>query len=245
MIESRRMATGLAAAALWATSAAASVSAQGAEGPPPPPLPERADASAVPLFDGTSLGEFLVIGNGAAFRVEDAKIIGTPVPNRENSYLRTVREDYRDFILELEFRVRGQLNSGVQVRSESETPDGERTRVVGYQVEIDPSERAWTGGIFDEGRRGWLVKLDDNEPARQAFKSDDWNHLKITCRGDVIETRLNGVSAASLRDNLTRAGFIALQIRSTLTTESSAQKSADPPQIQWRHLTLKELPAQE
>ncbi len=51
------------------------------------------------------------------------------------------------------------MNSGIQIRSES-THDYNNGRVHGYQVEIDPSARAWSGGIYDEARRGWLYPLN-------------------------------------------------------------------------------------
>jgi len=41
-----------------------------------------------------------------------------------------------------------ELNSGVQIRSQS-SAEYVNGRVHGYQVEIDPSPRAWTGGIYD------------------------------------------------------------------------------------------------
>ena len=31
-----------------------------------------------------------------------------------------------------------------------------QNRAWGYQAEVDPSERKWSGGLYDEGRRKWL-----------------------------------------------------------------------------------------
>src|SRR5699024_12531814 len=96
--------------------------------------------------------------NGEAdFQVEDGEIVGTTVTNTPNSFLVTDKE-YCDFILELELKVNDHMNSGIQIRSES-TADYKDGRVHGYQVEIDPSVRAWSGGIYDEARRGWLYPL--------------------------------------------------------------------------------------
>ena len=66
-----------------------------------------------------------------------------------------------------EFRVDPELNSGIKIRSNSLAAyrDG---RVHGYQVEIDPSARAWSGGIYDEARRGWLF------PGPQSPKALTW-----------------------------------------------------------------------
>jgi large conductance mechanosensitive channel len=61
------------------------------------------------------------------------------------------------------------LNSGVQLRSHS-TKDYQNGRVHGYQFEIDPSDRAWSGGIYDEAGRLWLYPLTKNPAAKSAFK---------------------------------------------------------------------------
>lgn len=50
-----------------------------------------------------------------------------------------------DFIFECEMKIDWTLNSGVQTRS-AHSPDYKEGRVYGYQVEIDASGRAWTGG---------------------------------------------------------------------------------------------------
>jgi hypothetical protein len=197
-----------------------------------------------PLFDGTSLDGWTQKGGEAKYRAEDGQIVGTSVPNTSNSFLCTDR-DYGDFILELEFKVHPRLNSGVQIRSQCfDKPtvaerDGKKRpipagRVHGYQVEIDPLERAWSGGIYDEGRRGWLDDLSDNESARKAFKPEDWNHFRIECRGDSIKTFLNGVKAADLKDDMTPKGFIALQVH-------GVGAETEPREVRWRKIRIKEL----
>jgi hypothetical protein len=185
-------------------------------------------------------------GGKAKYHVEDGQIVGTAVPNTANSFLCT-KQQYGDFILELEFKVDPQLNSGVQIRSqvfdkptEIEVNGKKRKipadRVHGYQVEIDPSARAWTGGIYDEGRRGWLNNLTKNEPARKAFKQNEWNHFRIICRGDSLKTWLNGVPAADLKDSLTPRGLIALQVHGVGNKPNKVGK-----QVRWRNIRIQEL----
>lgn len=197
-----------------------------------------------PLFDGKTLDGWVQRGGAAKYRVEDGQIVGTSVPNTQNSFLCTAR-DSGDFILELEFKVATNLNSGVQVRShcfdepktyewQGKTIKVPARRVHGYQVEIDPAARAWSGGIYDEGRRGWLADLKDNDAARKAFKSGEWNQLRIECRGDSLKTWINGVPAADLKDSLTPAGFIGLQVH-------GVGNRTDPLEVRWRNLRIKEL----
>ncbi len=207
----------------------------------------REEEGWVQPFNGKDLKGWVQRGGKAKYRVEEGQIVGTSVPKTPNSFLCTEREDYSDFILELEFRVPQGLNSGVQVRShcfdeprtfewggkEYKIPAG---RVHGYQVEIDPSPRAWTGGIYDEGRRGWLDDLKESEEARKAFRPGDWNRFRIECRGDSIRTWINGVPAADLKDPATKAGFIALQVHGVGAKEEVLE-------VRFRNLRLKELNA--
>jgi hypothetical protein len=198
------------------------------------PAPARAgvDDGFVPLFDGKDLAGWTQRGGKAKYRVEDGVIVGTTEPNTPNSFLCTDK-DYANFMLELDFKVDDGLNSGVQIRSESK-PDYKDGRVHGYQVEIDTNPRAWTGGIYDEARRGWLNDLKDNEPARKAFRHNAWNHFRIVADGDSIKTWLNDVPAADLRDTMTSTGFIALQVHGT--------KSDKPLTVRWRNIKIKTLP---
>lgn len=198
-----------------------------------------------PLFDGKTLEGFTQKGGKAKYAVENGEIVGTSVPGTPNSFLCTDKE-YGDFILEMEFKVHPELNSGVQIRSqcfdeptEIEIEGRKRTipagRVHGYQVEIDPSPRAYSGGIYDEGRRGrFLADLKDNEAARKVFKQGEWNHFRIECRGDSIKTWINGVPAVDLKDDMTAKGFIGLQVH-------GVGQRQDPMEVRWRNMRIKEL----
>ena len=183
------------------------------------------------LFDGKSLAGWRQLGGKAKYSVKDRAIVGTTVPNTPNSFLCTDKT-YGDFILELEFKVHPELNSGVQIRSNS-LPDYRNGRVHGYQVEIDPSDRGWTAGIYDEGRRGWLFSLEGNDAARYAIKPNEWNQLRIAAVGESIRTWLNGVPAADLVDDMTPSGFIALQVHGVGGCQ-------DPIQVRWRNIRIKD-----
>lgn len=196
------------------------------------------------LFNGTNLDGWERHSGLAEFSVEDGAIVGRTVNGTINSFLCT-KQEYTDFILEFEFKV-GSMNSGVQFRSQCFPTEIEFTtngktkklppdRVHGYQFEIDPSPRAWTGGLYDEGRRGWLNDLKENEPARNAFKKGEWNAGRIECRGDHLQTWINGTKAADLKDGLTPSGIIALQVHRINDNQKPGQE------IRWRNLRLKSL----
>ncbi|HQZ27141.1 MAG TPA: DUF1080 domain-containing protein [Verrucomicrobiales bacterium] len=175
----------------------------------------------VDLFNGKNLEGWTQRGGVAEYSVVDGVIVGTTVPKTPNSFLCT-EKNYSNFILEVEFKVDPTLNCGVQIRSNS-LPDYKNGQVHGYQVEIDPSDRGWSAGIYDEGRRGWLADLAANPAARYAFKQNDWNHYRIEAINDQLCTFINGVPAARLTDTMTATGFIALQVHGIGNREEKLQ----------------------
>ena len=204
-----------------------------------------ADAEWKPLFDGQSLAGWVQRGGKAKYTIDGEEIVGTSVHKTPNSFLCTDQE-YGDFELKLEFKVHPKLNSGIQIRSQCFDEDRETQiegktykfpagRVHGYQVEIDPLERAWSGGIYDESRRGWINDLKNNDAARQAFRQNEWNKFRIVCRGDSIKTWINDVPAADLTDGVTPKGFIALQVH-------NVPENSEPMEVRWRKIRIKTIP---
>lgn len=184
-----------------------------------------------PLFNGKDLSGWVQRNGKASYQVKNGMIVGTTVSNEPNSFLCT-EKDYGDFVLELELFADSTMNSGVQFRSESK-PDYQNGRVHGYQAEVDPSPRAWSGGIYDEGRRLWLYTLDFNPASKKAFKNGQWNKYRIECIGTHIRTWVNDIPTAHLIDDLTPKGFIALQVHSIPKTQAPGQ------QIMWRNIRIK------
>lgn len=182
------------------------------------------------LFNGENLDGWEILNGTAEYKVEDGTIVGISRLNTPNTFLAT-QEHYGDFILEFEFKVEDGLNSGVQFRSNSlkEYRDG---RVHGYQFEIDPSDRAWTGGIYDESRRGWIYPLNYNPEGQKAFKHEEWNKARIEAIGSSIRTWLNDVPCAELLDNTTASGFIALQVHGINNAELAGKTVA------WRNIRM-------
>jgi hypothetical protein len=183
------------------------------------------------LFDGTTLDGWVQRGGSAAYEVVDGMIVGTAVANSPNSFLCTERM-YGDFELELEFWVDDGLNSGIQIRS-AHRDDFLTGRVHGYQIEIDPSERAWTGGVYSEGHGQWLHNLENNPAARAAFRHNTWNRFRIVADGQRIRTWINDVPAADFQQADVPSGFIALQVHSIGDEQMTMQ-------VRWRNIRLQD-----
>ncbi|MDX2248967.1 MAG: DUF1080 domain-containing protein [Bacteroidia bacterium] len=182
------------------------------------------------LFNGKDFTGWKQLNGQAKYTIEDGAVVGTTVRGTPNSFMATEKM-YGDFILELEFWVDPEMNSGIQIRSNS-LPEYKEGRVHGYQIEIDPSERGWSGGIYDEARRGWLYPMDHNPGARTAFKNNQWNHYRVEAIGPSIRTWVNGIPTADLIDNMTAEGFIALQVHSIRDEDPEGK------QIKWRNIFI-------
>ncbi len=184
----------------------------------------------VNLFNGKDLTGWKQLNGKALYAVKNGEIVGTTVFKEPNSFL-TTEADYGDFVLELEFKLDADMNSGIQFRSESKA-DYMNGRVHGYQMEIDPSPRAWTGGIYDEARRNWLYTLEYNPDGKKAYKQADWNKCRIECIGPVMRIWVNGIPTANLVDDVTPKGFIALQVHAITKEENAGQT------IRWRNIRI-------
>jgi hypothetical protein len=191
------------------------------------------------LFDGKTLNGWKSAGGDAPYTIEDGAIVGTMAKGTPNSFLVT-EEEFGDFILELDIKLEGaETNSGVQTRSHV----NDKGRVYGRQVEIDPTPRAWSGGIYDEARRMWLYPVDLNESAKTLYKPEEYNHLRIEAIGDETKTWLNGVPVAYVIDTLDPTGFIALQVHSIPDRLAGKKVYFKNIRIQTENLKPKEFPA--
>ena len=111
----------------------------------------------------------------------------------------------------------GKANSGILFRSQKK----ENGVMFGYQAEVDGSDRCWSGGFYDEGRRGWIhpQKPIENpynasnwkEDRKNALKRNDWNQYRIRCLADHIQIWVNGIKTTDLKDSIDTEGFIAIQ----------------------------------
>ncbi|WP_367913312.1 DUF1080 domain-containing protein [Leadbetterella sp. DM7] len=182
------------------------------------------------LFNGKDLTGWKQLGGKAVYKVEDGAIVGYTVNNTPNSFLVT-QEEYGDFVFEVDVFLSDPMNSGIQFRSLS-APDYENGRVHGYQMEIDPSDRGWSGGIYDEGRRDWLTFPEINPQVKTAFKMGQWNKYRIEAVGSQIRTFINGVPVSYLIDDMTPKGFIALQVHSIYAEMKEGMK------IKWKNIRI-------
>ncbi|MEL6859555.1 MAG: DUF1080 domain-containing protein [Pseudomonadota bacterium] len=163
----------------------------------------------VELFDGHSLEGWTQVNGLAPYSVEGDAIRGTNIFDTPNSFLAT-NDAYSDFVLEFESRSIGDANSGVQFRTD--LAPGTWSGVIGYQLDIDPTARRWTGGIYHEGAHVWRHSMARNPDCQAAYKYGAWNRYRIEAVGPVMATWVNDVACAHMVGDHHAAGVIALQI---------------------------------
>lgn len=179
------------------------------------------------LSDGGDLSAWQQVGGDAKYKIEADEIVGYAVAHTPNSFLTTKRH-YYDFILEYEMFADPSMNSGVQIRSHV----GDNGIVQGYQVELDPTHRRFSGGIYDEKRRRWIYPLSRNEKGRAAYQNGRWNHFRVEAIGNSIRVWLNGIQTADLVDDMTAGGFFGLQVHG-IRDAALAGKT-----VRWRNLRI-------
>ena len=210
----------------------------------------------IELFNGKDLEGWINYGGGKFYVAEEC-IVGEAITGLPNTFLHT-REKYQNFELEFDVKLDTVLNSGVQIRSNMYEKDTETIRwggrfdkngdkliinkkrkggtFWGYQIEIDPTSRAWSGAIYEEAGRGFLHTPGVNETVKSAFKPLEWNHFKVRVKDNHLQSWVNGVMVGNIYDDLTATGYIALQLHGIGKNTSKANKK-----ILWKNIVLKKL----
>ena len=162
------------------------------------------------LFNGRNLDGWETRDGSSTVLVDDGAMVAFHQDTEAFTYLAT-KKMYKDFILELDVKVVGDLNSGILLRGNS-SPSFRDGKLHGYQMEIDQSERQWTGGIYEEAGRGWLYSLEGKDDARKAYRASDWNHYRVEAIGEHFRIWVNGVPTLNMADTKTAEGVIGIQI---------------------------------
>jgi len=179
-----------------------------------PLLTFASEAPWVSLFNGADLSGWKIVAlkDPAPVVVEDGAIVLRQRINTVEHAFAATEGRYSDFILELDVEDDPGFNSGILLRC-VDAPATAKVRLNGYQVKIDNTPRAWTGGVFDDFGSGWrwLHDLADNPAGRAAFKFNEWAHFRIECIGSTIRVWVNGVPTCHLVDEKYREGYIAFK----------------------------------
>lgn len=131
---------------------------------------------------------------GKDWKVENAALV---CDGSERSWLSTT-QSFSDYVLKLEFRGAGKVNSGVFLRSEKEG----QPHITGYELQIWDYQPAG----FNTGSLVGSLKAD---PVK--IIPDDWNRYEITADGSHFVIVLNGKTLLDGQDSKHASGVIGFQ----------------------------------
>lgn len=187
------------------------------------------------LFDGKTLNGWKQLTGSAVYTIENGMIVGTTAENSPNSFLASDKRLTGDFVLEMETMMTdANTNSGIQFKSNFDAnANNGKGRIYGYQYDLDPSPRKWSGGIYDEGRREWLYPASNNPKGQILFTPNKFHKVRIECIDNTVKTWLDGTAVSYLVDSLTtNEGIIALQVHSIGRPQDAGIK------IYWKNIRL-------
>jgi hypothetical protein len=172
------------------------------------------------LFDGKTLDGWKAVFEDPKADLKDTwsategilKCTGKPV-----GYLRTVRDDFHDYVLTLEWRwPEGSSggNNGVLVHTSTPNALGVWPRSIEVQLHAGNAGDFWVIGTEltvpeaetrRKDRRHINLTDDSEKPAGQ------WNSMEITCKADTLRVKVNGVLVNEATACSVSKGAISLQ----------------------------------
>jgi hypothetical protein len=187
-----------------------------------------------PLFDGKTLNGWKQLTGTAKYFVEDGMIVGVSAMGSPNSFL-AADGLYGDFRLEFDFMLEDTaLNSGVQFRSQfNPAANSGKGLVYGYQYEMDGTVRNWSGGIYDEARRGWLYTGAYNNDTKRTYNHGKFNNAVVICKSNTVQTWINEKLISILIDTAVTPGIIAVQVHSI------GNNALEGKRIFWKNIRIK------
>lgn len=208
-------------------------------------LPKNADGAYV-LFNGKDLSGW--DGDPRFWSVQDGAITGqttAETPTKGNTFLIFRGGKPADFELHASFWLHNH-NSGIQYRSKED----QKWVMGGYQADMD-GQNTYTGMMYEERRRGIVMlpgqkvvlpeqgkpqvtgQVTERAAVKAAIKPE-WNEYVITCKGNHLVQKINGVVTADITDDNPKAramdGLIGLQLH-----------AGQPMKVQFKDITLKIL----
>ena len=165
-----------------------------------------ADKGWVDLFNGKDLE-----GWTNPYEWGEAKVVDGVIELTANKkFFLTTEKQFSDFELEVQVMLpaEGKANSGIMFRCHVQ-----KNKVFGYQAECDPTDRAWTGGLYDEGRRKWLFPKTEERGKTKLVQAPkgEWISYKIKCVGERLQIFINGKQTVDYKDDVDAKGHIGLQ----------------------------------
>jgi hypothetical protein len=184
--------------------------------------PRAAGAVLRPIFNGKDLTGWQVPDPNPFWRVEHGVLIGENDPARKGHVLYT-QKPYKNFILELEARWSGEIDSGIMLRR----PE------LQLQIGISRSlKKVMTCSFYTNGREKYPEPGQAKE-LQKYLKPGHWNKIRLEAKDDRFKVWLNGHEVVQCEDpRFPEPYAIGLQIHPGLKMK-----------IEFRNIRLEDLDA--
>jgi hypothetical protein len=182
------------------------------------------------IFNGKDLTGWR--GDTTYWRVANETLIGEVTPAtllRQNSFIIWQGDVPQDFVLQVDYWISAQGNSGINYRS-IELP-GQPFALKGYQADIDGAGQ-WNGQNYEERGREFLAlrgqrtiidsvgqrtitQIDSKEKLQTYIRPEDWNTYTLVVKGNVLRHYINHVLMSEVLDGDSVAptdGFLGVQV---------------------------------
>jgi len=209
----------------------------------PAPSPKAPPEGFTALFNGKDFAGWKGYYGGDSWnrqwRIEDSTLraLEPAPPGTPPASLRTVKDDYRDFVLRVEFRL-----------PDKGSDSGILTRV--GQINISPGWRGPVGLELDHRSEEW--KKAQDALAASGLKDKDnrlgeWNQLEVRLVGQKVTVILNGKTVFDRFEvpktpNQKDVGPIGLQKHPDKPDYKNKTDKTFPCRIEYRNVFVKELP---
>lgn len=188
--------------------------------------PEYPEQPEVMLFDGNDLDQWDIMGNPAGWMIVDGVLRSEG--GKGGNWIKT-KNQYSDFVLNLDYRISPGGNSGVFIRCAEEGNPWE----TGYECQIS-NEQPPRDPLHCTGSLYGYVPADPRPDEAPSV----WHHYEIICKGARIIVYVNGIKTVDVDQSETAgiqnkplSGFVGLQ-------------DAHSPEGHWvefRNITIREL----
>jgi len=143
-----------------------------------------------PIFNGKDLSGWQVPDPNPFWRVIDGVLVGQNDPAMKGHVLYT-QKAYKDFVIELEAKWTGEIDSGIMLRH----PELQLQIGISRSLKKDMTCSFYTNGKEKYPEAGQAKRLD------RYLKPGAWNRIRLEARGDIFTVWLNGHQIVRYRDS--------------------------------------------
>lgn len=174
------------------------------------------------LFNGKDLSNWAWVTDAKGSKLEDVWSIKNGVlhcTGNPRGYVRTNKNDYRDYLLIVEWRWPGKGgNNGVLVHSTTPGALGVWPKSIEVQLAHDNAGDFWVIGTDldvpnEETRKKGRRHLNLTDSSEKSL--GEWNRMEITCQSDEIVVKVNGELVNRAENCSVTDGAISLQSEGT------------------------------